>query len=223
MARSFRVTALVLAFGAATAVEAQTIDFTATNGGFTAQSITGSNPWTWSAGTGWVVNSSATVARQRLLSPVLVATGGAFSISATHRYNFESALPTGCFDGGVVFASINGGAFNALAPTSGKGYDGPIVSGFSNPLAGQNAFCGNQSAANVISTWAGSLAAGTTIQIALDGAWDSSVTTTNPNWNLRAVTLSGLNVIPEPSTYALMATGLAGLAALRRRKAKTTA
>lgn len=32
-----------------------------------------------------------------------------------------------------------------------------------------------------------------------------------------------MGVIPEPSTYALMATGLAGLAALRRRRAAVTA
>ncbi|MCU0627563.1 MAG: PEP-CTERM sorting domain-containing protein [Gemmatimonadaceae bacterium] len=162
----------------------------------------------------------------RLLSPVLTASGGAFSISATHRYNFEQSLfGSPCFDGGVVFASINGGAFAALAPSSGKGYDGPISTNFDNPLGGQQAFCGEQ-LSNVISTWSGTLAAGTTIQLALDGAWDNSFAEASPNWNIRSLTISGFggnqNVIPEPSTYALMATGLAGLAGFARRRRGAT-
>jgi hypothetical protein len=225
-ARTLRFTTLALGLAVASALPAQTIDFLTTNGGFTTQNIVGNNPWTWTAGQGWRANGSTTVARSRLLSPILTASGGAFSISATHRYNFEDALtltPPVCFDGGVVFASINGGAFAALAPTSGKGYDGVLSSTFSNPLAGQQAFCGNRSAADQISIWAGTLAAGTTIQLALDGAWDSSVSNLNPNWNIRSVSLSGFgaapNVVPEPGTYVLMATGLAGLAAIRRRRA----
>ncbi len=218
--KAHRLATIALALAATSALPAQTIDFLSTNGGFTTASLLGSNQWSWSAGTGWAVNSSATAARQRLLSPVLTAAGGAFSISATHRYNFEgSAISPTCFDGGVVLASINGGAFTALAPTSGKGYDGPLSASFGNPLGGQDAFC-RQQAADVTSIWAGTLAAGTTIQLALDGAWDSSVTNSNPNWNLRSVALEGFgsDVVPEPSTYVLMATGLAGLAAIRRRR-----
>lgn len=217
--KAHRLATFALALAATSALPAQTIDFLSTNGGFTAQSIQGSNPWSWTAGTGWAVNASSTAARQRLLSPLLTAAGGAFSISATHRYNFEGGANT-CFDGGVVLASINGGAFTAIAPTSGKGYDSPISTLFGNPLGGTNAFCRTQ-AADVTSIWAGTLAAGTTIQIALDGAWDNSLTNANPNWNLRSVELAGFdaNVIPEPSTYVLMATGLAGLAAIRRRRA----
>ncbi|MCU0619263.1 MAG: hypothetical protein MUF40_05085 [Gemmatimonadaceae bacterium] len=164
--KAHRLATFALALTATTALPAQTIDFLTSNGGFTAQSLIGSNAWSWAAGTGWAVNSRSQIAHQRLLSPVLTALGGTYSISATHRYNFEGSMnTTTCWDGGVVLASINGGAFAALMPSSGKGYDGVISSStnLGNPLGGSQAFCRAQTS-NVISTWTGTLAAGTTIQ-----------------------------------------------------------
>jgi hypothetical protein len=218
------VTAVATAAAAAAPAAAQTIDFRTTNGGFTSQSITGANPWSYVAGTGWQVNGAASVARQRLLSPVLTAAGGAFAVDALHAFNFEqNILTTGCFDGGAVFASINGGSFVQLAPTAGRPYTGPVSATFSNPLAGLQAFCGNSNGL-VSSVFSGAAPAGTTIQLAIDGGWDNSFANSNPNWAFQQVTISGFGapqqVIPEPSTYALLGAGLATLgAAARRRRA----
>ena len=44
----------------------------------------------------------------------------------------------------------------------------------------------------------------------------------NDAWLWAEITTERPNVVPEPSTYALMATGLAGLAALARRKRSAT-
>lgn len=205
---------------AAPAAAQITIDFRTTDGGFTATSILGRNPWTWTSGTGWAVNGVSTPARQRLLSPVLVASGGTFSVDARHAFNFEqSSLTPTCFDGGAVFASINGGSFVQLAPTGGRPYTAQISTSFSNPLGGLPAFCGS-SGGIVSSIFAADLAAGTTIQLALDGGWDSSFSNPNPNWLLQSVTvnLGATSVVPEPSTYALLAVGLGGVATIARRR-----
>ena len=216
--------ALTAVTAAAAPAAAQTIDFRLTNGGFTSQSITGANAWSYLAGTGWQVNGSTTVSRQRLLSPVLTASGGAFAVDALHAFNFEqNTLNGACFDGGAVFASINGGSFVQLAPTAGRAYTGPVSVNFSSPLAGLQAFCGSSNGL-VSSIFSGTAAAGTTIQLAIDGGWDVSFANANPNWAFQQVTISGFGgqqVIPEPSTYALLGTGLAtlGVAARRRRRA----
>ncbi|MCU0649540.1 MAG: PEP-CTERM sorting domain-containing protein [Gemmatimonadaceae bacterium] len=211
----------------ATAAQAQLIDFFTTNGGFTNQNLVGTNPWSWAAGSGWRVNGVATVARTRLLSPVLTATGGAFGVAAQHRFNFEQSIfsPT-CFDGGAIFASINGGAFAQVTTgITGVGYTSTVSTNFSNPLGGLSAFCGQSAGwatpSFIGTTISGSLAAGTTVQLAFDGGWDDSFNETNPNWNLRSVELRGFGpavVIPEPSTYALLATGLVALAFAARRR-----
>lgn len=205
---------------AAPAAAQITIDFRTTDGGFSTQSISGSNLWSWASGTGWSVNGVSTPARQRLLSPVLVAAGGTFSVDAQHAFNFEqSSLTPTCFDGGAVFASINGGSFVQLAPTGGRAYTNAISTNFSNPLGGLQAFCGNSNGI-VSSIFSADLAAGTTIQLALDGGWDSSFANGNPNWLLQSVTvnLGATSVVPEPSTYALLAVGLGGVATIARRR-----
>lgn len=51
--------------------------------------------------------------------------------------------------------------------------------------------------------------------------WDADGGCANPNENLGQFALDNIrvNAVPEPGTYGLMALGLAGLAALRRRRA----
>jgi hypothetical protein len=215
--------AVVASAVAAAPAQAQTtnIDFRTTNGGFTSQSIVGSqNPWTYVPGTGWTAPGTNAVSQQRLLSPVLTATGGLFSVTATHFFDFEASSPTACFDGGNVKASINGGAFQVLAPTAGRGYTGPISANFGNPMAGQQAFCG-QSGGFVTSTFSAMLTAGTTVRLALDGGWDDSFQNPSPNWIIQQVSITlgtPQQVVPEPSTYVLMATGLGALGMMARRR-----
>jgi hypothetical protein len=216
----------------ATAAHAQLIDLTTSNGGFVNQNLVGSNAWTWTAGQGWRVNGASATngLRSRLLTPTLTTNQANIAVIATHRFNFEQSIltPTTCFDGGAIFQSVNAAAFTQItAGITGVGYTGTVSTNFSNPLGGAQAFCGASAgyAANqfVTTTISGNgVPLGTTVQLGLDGGWDDSITNTNPNWQLVSVELRGFGptvVIPEPSTYALLATGLVvlGIAAGRRR------
>jgi hypothetical protein len=227
--------ALLMLAGIGATAQGQTIDLRSTTGGFTASTIgtpggtEPNNPWTWTSGEGWRVNGRTNTARQRLLSGTLTAAGGAFSVTAVHRFNFESFLggaPPTCFDGGQVLGSINGGAFGVLAPASGVGYTASIAAGFNNPLTGA-AFCGASAGYDarppqfISSTWSGTLAGGTTLALALDGGWDMMLSEANPNWQLVSVSLSGfgpVTVVPEPSVVLLLFGGMTLMWATRMRK-----
>lgn len=202
---------------ASRAVEAQVIvtDLTTSNGGFTAQALSGvSNPWTYVAGTGWQIGGVTEPSVQRLLSPTLVATGTSFGLSLFHAYEFENK-----WDGGQVYVSVNGGAFGLLG-VLGSPYDCTLNSiGSTNPRGGQDVFCGG-SGGNVTDTFSGVSVAGSTYRFAFDGSWDGSQAADSPNWQIRTVTSSGFNVttVPEPATVVLMAAGLFSLGVVARRK-----
>lgn len=208
-----------------TALQAQvtTVNFVGgNNGGYTQSNVTGvDNPWTYNSATGWSVNGTSPSSVQRLLSPLLTATGTSFGFSFAHLYSFETSTTPGIgFDGGVIKISINGGAFTQIG-SLGAPYNMTLASSFANPYAGSPAFSGT--AALATSTVSGSIAAGSTVRFAFDGAWDNSSTAPDPNWNIQGVTYRDLvtstTVTPEPSTYALMAAGLVavGVASRRRR------
>jgi hypothetical protein len=232
--RTLAMALTLISLGAATA-QAQLIDLRTTTGGFTASTIgtpsgaEPNNPWSWTAGEGWRVNGRTNTARQRLLSGQLRAAGGNFQITAIHRFNFESFLggsPPVCYDGGQVLGSINGGAFGVLAPTGGVTYSAALSNAFGNPLSGA-AFCGASAGYDarppqfISSVWAGSLTAGTTLSLALDGGWDMMLAEANPNWQLVSVNLEGFGpttVIPEPSTVLLLLVGLTMMLVTSRRR-----
>ncbi len=53
---------------------------------------------------------------------------------------------TGCYDGGIVEASTDGGSSWTQLPDASMltlPYDGPVSTSFSNPIGGQNAWCGD--------------------------------------------------------------------------------
>ena len=140
-------------------------------------------------------------------------------VLVNHRYNFEG----GCFDGGAASYRVNGGAWTPL-DFFFNGYDNEISNGFANPLAGRDAWCGTSgfkwSAAG------GFVNPGDKYQIRFEASWDNSFENSAPNWEISRVKAFGFQeapdptVVPEPSTVALLATGLVGMgvAAARRRK-----
>lgn len=213
----------VLLAAAAPVARAQSFDLTAGSGGFTASTIVDANPWSWAPGVGWSVRNVDRVARSRLLSPVLTPGAGAFTLALQHAFSFETR-----WDGGTVWASVDDAPFAVLAPAAGPPYQTlfPVALGSLNPLAGTAAFTGANGIAT--STFTGSLAAGQSIRLAFDASWDGTVAADDPAWRLLAVTVStnagggggGQSVVPEPSSWALIVTGVVGLAlAVRRRRA----
>ena len=192
-------------------------DFSADDGGWTAQTLAGSQLWSWDGGTGsWKVGTSSSVSQTRLLSPLLVATDTSGAISIDHQYHFEESVP-GCYDGGNLKVSVNGGALSVLDTGD---YVGTISSAHSNPMAGQTAWCSDSSGGFIVSGAAGTITPGDIFQFAFDAAWDTSVALTAPNWEIKSVDILGVELasVPEPATIALLGVGLAGLGFSRRRK-----
>ena len=107
--------------------------------------------WAWSTARSHSATHSvyaidpATVSDQRLVSPAVSLVGVSSPNLQFWNYQHMETATVGCFDGGILEVSTDGGS-NWTQVTGGlqtDPYDGPISTGFSNPLAGLNAWCGN--------------------------------------------------------------------------------
>ncbi|MCB0258078.1 MAG: hypothetical protein KDI55_30515, partial [Anaerolineae bacterium] len=100
----------------------------------------------------------------------------------------------GCYDGGLLEVSTNGGGSWTQVPDGDlltDPYDGPIDSGFSNPRAGDLAWCGDPQ------PWLNSIVdvsayAGQTVQFRWVMATDSSVS--HPGWDVDDVLVQSCEV-----------------------------
>jgi subtilisin family serine protease len=87
------------------------------------------------------------VSDQRLVSPpvALPADGQALTLQF-YNYQHMESRSGGCWDGSILEISTNAGATWTQVPNSKlltDPYDGPIASGYSNPLTGLDAWCGD--------------------------------------------------------------------------------
>lgn len=230
MARYVCVFAGLLTLMAATTAQAGLLyssNFNANNGGLNVLNVGGPSSPTWSySGSGgvgntgaWSINGLNSVSTKALYSSSFISNGGAVTLSFDHRRNFESG-----FDGGAVFVSINGSAFNYLAGSAftQNGYSHLISTTFQNFLGGLNAFSGGASNSTFITSIAtlGSLNAGDTIAFMFLGAWDNSVNSSGePDWVIDNINLSDAGTaVPAPPTIllGLMGFGITGVARWRR-------
>ncbi len=137
-------------------IEGSTSDWTTAGG-------TGTNVWavvtsaSHSPTHAWFVADPATISDQRLsLVTARSLTFGA-RLSFWHRYDTEAG--SSAYDGGVLEYSVDGGTtwFDVLAGNGGSipanpgrflagGYNATLSSGFSNPLAGRQAWSGDNAA-----------------------------------------------------------------------------
>ena len=84
---------------------------------------------------------------QRFISPVITlpSAGNGLSLSFQSRQQMESRTAGGCWDGGFIEVSVNGGAYTAI--TTGlltDPYNGPLTA--PNPAAPAQAWCGDPQA-----------------------------------------------------------------------------
>ncbi|HYP28851.1 MAG TPA: S8 family serine peptidase [Blastocatellia bacterium] len=119
----------------------------------TAIDCANSNPWeTSNAGTptppadsapnAAFVNDPNCISDERLDSPAFPITSASATLTFRQNRNLENG-----FDGGVLEASINGGAFQDILATGATfavgGYNGTISVNFGSPIAGRQAWTGN--------------------------------------------------------------------------------
>ncbi len=137
---------------------------------------------------------------QRLMAPAVAvpADASAPALELNSWHDIE-AYQGGCFDGGVVEVSTNGGsAWTRLTPeTTSDPYDGTILATYGNPLGGSSAWCGVQGWTRVVVDLAPF--AGQTVSVRLRLATDQYLT--KEGWyvdDVRVTTCSG----GEPALFA---------------------
>jgi hypothetical protein len=98
--------------------------------------------------TSWHANDPTVVSDQRLVSPAIAlpAGPGPLSLRFWQWRAIEPESGSSCYDGGILEVSTNGGGSYTQITSAivADPYTGPVDSGFSNPLAGLDAWCGAQ-------------------------------------------------------------------------------
>jgi len=179
-----------------------TEDFSGGDGGFVESNLgntTAGNEWIFSGGTSsWRLNGDDALevpSRNNLTSPEITVTGTEMlQISFDHRYSIEGGL----WDGGAVFASVNGGAFTQILNTAftQNGYTAFGLIG-NHDLNGGEGFGGNSPgyADGYITSIAiiPGVNIGDTIQIQFVGAHDEFARGEfTPAWEIGRVTVQTL-------------------------------
>jgi hypothetical protein len=132
-------------------------------------------------------NDSGSVSDQQLVSPaVALPSGPGHTAINLQFWNYQEMEDGGsaCYDGGLLEITTDGGSSWTQLPTGvmqTDPYDGPIDGGFSNPLAGLDAWCGDPQ------DWLRSVVdldayAGETVQFRFRLGTDSSVS--HPGWDI---------------------------------------
>jgi uncharacterized protein (TIGR03382 family) len=131
-----------------------------------------------------------------LTTPALQVGSGPLSFTFRHTYVFEANAAQGLYyDGGRLEVSTNGYDFvpipgSAIAPT----YDGPLRSGTTNPLAGQDAFRGSRTTITPVTVNLGTQYANQTIWVRWRIGMDDSGE--REGWTIDDVAFTGLTGTP---------------------------
>ncbi|MGA8277240.1 MAG: choice-of-anchor J domain-containing protein, partial [Rhodanobacteraceae bacterium] len=136
--------------------------------GWTHSATVGNDTWTISGArpnspsNSWYAQDPAAVTDQQLTSPTvsLPTNLDGLTFQFQHWRNMGGSPVDTCYDGGILEVSLDGGTFQQVPGTllETDPYNGTIASSFSNPLAGMQAWCGQQNYTNSvvdISTYAG--------------------------------------------------------------------
>lgn len=154
-------------------------------------------------------NGVATISDQRLASPAVVLPTGENPVTLEFWHApYLEVNPPGCYDGGILEISNNGGSTWTQVPNANLlvgPYTGVVSSGFSNPLAGLQAWCGtNATYFNTIADV--SAYAGQTVQFRMRLGTDSSVS--RPGWDVDDVTVQSCMPSATPAIVLTKTVGV---------------
>jgi hypothetical protein len=176
------------------------------NAGWTHSAVSGSADWAWSTAQAkspthsWFSDSQISVSHRVLVSPPFVPAVGS-TLSFWHTYAFEN--PFGCFDGGTLESSIDGGATWQVVPDAAflaGGFTGTVDVNFSNPIAGKRAWCGGAIGAMTQVVVDLSSFAGSNMKLRWHAGDDDSAKATG--WFVDSVTVTGPGVCSSAAIFS---------------------